>query len=54
VSVANEPAGKPYLKFSEPLAALLKQRGIRRAHLSLSDEIEMACAFVILEGEERG
>ena len=54
VSVANERSGKPYLKFSEPLAALLKQRGISRAHLSLSDEIEMACAFVILEGEDRG
>ena len=52
VSVANERSGKPYLKFSEPLAALLAQRGIRRAHLSLSDEIEMACAFVILEGNE--
>jgi holo-[acyl-carrier protein] synthase len=53
VSVANERSGRPYLKFSEPLAGLLAQRGIRRAHLSLSDEVEMACAFVILEGNER-
>jgi holo-[acyl-carrier protein] synthase len=52
VSVANERSGKPYLKFSEPLAALLEQRGISRAHLSLSDEVEMACAFVVLEGKE--
>ena len=52
VSVANECSGRPYLKFSEPLAALLDQRGIRRVHLSLSDEVEMACAFVILEGDE--
>lgn len=51
VSVANERSGKPYLKFSQPLAALLEQRGIKRAHLSLSDEVEMACAFVILEGD---
>jgi holo-[acyl-carrier protein] synthase len=51
VSIANDDSGRPYLKFSEPLAALLAQRGISRAHLSLSDEIEMACAFVILEGE---
>ncbi len=51
VSVANERSGKPYLKFSEPLAALLAQRGIRRAHLSLTDEVEMACAFVVLEGD---
>jgi holo-[acyl-carrier protein] synthase len=54
VSVANERSGRPYLKFSEPLAALLKQRGISRAHLSLSDEVEMACAFVVLEGEVHG
>ena len=53
VSVANERSGKPYLEFSEPLAALLDQRGIGRAHLSLSDEIEMACAFVVLEGKDR-
>lgn len=52
VSVANERSGRPYLKFSEPLAALLEQRGISRAHLSLSDEVEMACAFVVLEGKE--
>ena len=52
VSVANERSGRPYLKFSEALAALLKQRGVSRAHLSLSDEVEMACAFVVLEGED--
>ena len=51
VSVANERSGKPYLKFSEALAALLEQRGISRTHLSLSDEVEMACAFVVLEGD---
>jgi len=54
VSVANERSGKPYLEFSEPLAALLRQRGISHAHLSLSDEVEMACAFVILEGNGNG
>ena len=52
VSVANERSGRPYLKFSQPLAALLEERGIRRAHLSLSDEVEMACAFVVLEGRD--
>ena len=51
VSIANERSGRPYLKFSEALATLLDQRGIRRAHLSLSDEVEMACAFVVLEGD---
>jgi phosphopantetheinyl transferase (holo-ACP synthase) len=42
------------LKFSKPLALLLERRGIRRTHLSLTDEVEMACAFVILEGDEPG
>ena len=50
VSVENGRSGQPYLKFSDPLAALLRTRGITAAHLSLSDEIGMACAFVILEG----
>ena len=52
LSVANERSGRPYLKFSDPLGELLKRRGISRTHLSLSDEIEMACAFVVLEGDE--
>jgi holo-[acyl-carrier protein] synthase len=50
VSVENALSGKPQLLFSEPLAALLKQRGITTAHLSLTDELSIACAFVVLEG----
>jgi holo-[acyl-carrier protein] synthase len=50
VWVANDRAGKPVLGFSEPLAALLKRRGIEQVHVSLADETGMACAFVIAEG----
>lgn len=50
VSVDNARSGRPFLKFSAPLAALLERRGITAAHLSLSDEVGMACAFVVLEG----
>jgi holo-[acyl-carrier protein] synthase len=50
VWVANERSGKPVLRFSEPLAALLQRRGIVAAHVSITDEVEMACAHVILEG----
>jgi holo-[acyl-carrier protein] synthase len=50
VSVDNGRSGKPMLQFSEPLAALLQSRGVTAAHLSLTDEIGMACAFVVLEG----
>jgi holo-[acyl-carrier protein] synthase len=50
VWVENARSGKPSLKFSRPLAALLKRRGVAGVHLSLTDEAGMACAFVLLEG----
>jgi len=53
VWVENERSGKPTLKFSRPLAALLKRRGIENVYVSLTDEIGMACAFVIVEGTGR-
>ena len=49
VWVSNLRSGKPVLEFSAALAALLDERGVRRAHLSLSDEKLLACATVILE-----
>jgi holo-[acyl-carrier protein] synthase len=52
VWVANLPSGKPELKFSEPLKALLAQRGISRSHVSLTDERGIAAATVILECEK--
>jgi holo-[acyl-carrier protein] synthase len=51
VSVANHPSGKPYLRFSATLDELLAHRGVRGVHLSITDEISVASAFVILEGE---
>lgn len=50
VSVENGRSGRPMLRFSEPLAALVHSRGITASHLSLTDETGMACAFVVLEG----
>jgi len=49
VWVSNLRSGKPQLEFSVPLAALLEARGIRRTHLTLSDERGLAAATVILE-----
>jgi holo-[acyl-carrier protein] synthase len=49
VWVVNLKSGKPQLEFSDELQMLLKQRQIRRSHLSLSDEREIAAATVILE-----
>lgn len=50
VSVGNERSGKPVLRCSERLRELMNRRGIVTAHVSLTDERDMACAFVILEG----
>ena len=49
VWVVNLKSGKPQLEFSDALQKLLKQKQIHRAHLSLTDEKEMASATVILE-----
>jgi holo-[acyl-carrier protein] synthase len=51
--VENAPSGKPSLKFSGPMAEYLKERRIETVHLSLTDEIGMACAFVVVEGLDR-
>jgi holo-[acyl-carrier protein] synthase len=53
VSVENAPSGKPVLRYSDALSALMKARGIHRAHVSLTDEITLASAFVVLEGDEQ-
>ena len=53
VWVANDRAGKPVLGFSRPLEAFLKRRGVEKVHVSLTDEIGMACAFVVVEGAAR-
>lgn len=49
VWVSNLRSGKPVLEFSSALKHLLEARRIRGAHLSLTDEHQIACATVILE-----
>lgn len=49
VWVTNLRSGKPVLEFSPALAILLEKRGVRHAHVSITDERELACATVILE-----
>lgn len=49
ISVIQNSAGKPGFSFNEPLAALLRQRGIAGHHLTISDESNLACACVVLE-----
>jgi holo-[acyl-carrier protein] synthase len=49
VWVSHHALGRPQLEFSSEVAALLEVQGIRRAHLSISDERRLASATVILE-----
>jgi holo-[acyl-carrier protein] synthase len=49
VWVVNLKSGKPQLEFSDALKKLLERRDIRRSHLSLTDEKDIAAATVILE-----
>tara|TARA_Y100001936_G_scaffold253847_1_gene321597 strand:+ start:15142 stop:15519 length:378 start_codon:yes stop_codon:yes gene_type:complete len=49
IRVAHDCMGKPYYDFHPELNILIKNEGITRHHLSMSDELNLACAFVILE-----
>ena len=49
IRVAHDELGKPMLDFDPDLAALLARHAICSHHLSISDEKELAAAFVILE-----
>jgi holo-[acyl-carrier protein] synthase len=51
IAVVNHASGRPYLEFAAPLDELVRRRGVRGVHVSLTDERGMAAAFVILEGE---
>lgn len=48
ISVVHDELGKPAFEFSPQLADHLALKGLT-AHLSLSDEVDAALAFVILE-----
>ena len=50
MTVTHDTLGKPAFVFSMELSDYFKESGIVRHHLSISDERDMAVAFVILEG----
>lgn len=52
ITVSHDELGKPVFVFGQALDAFLRQRGVVRHHLSISDEHEHAVAFVILEGKD--
>ncbi|GGX81082.1 holo-[acyl-carrier-protein] synthase [Litchfieldella qijiaojingensis] len=49
IQVVNDTLGRPSLQLSGQARRLAESAGVRRIHLSLSDEDELACAFVVLE-----
>lgn len=54
VGVLNRPSGAPFFELSEALQEMVERRGVRRIHLTITDERSMACAFVVLEGDTVG
>ncbi len=52
ISVVHDDHGKPGLMFAPFIQAWLHRRGIDRCHLSITDERDLACAFVVLETQE--
>ena len=51
ITVARDPRGKPMLKPDDRMAEYLARNGVTRFHVSLTDDANMAMAFVVLESE---
>ncbi|OGS99340.1 MAG: holo-ACP synthase [Gallionellales bacterium RIFCSPLOWO2_12_FULL_59_22] len=49
IGITHDGLGKPVLRFDETLRIHLAQIGVNGHHLSISDERDMAVAFVVLE-----
>jgi holo-[acyl-carrier protein] synthase len=49
IEVARKPSGEPFVILHEPAEKLLRERGGRIVHLTLSHTEQHACAMAILE-----
>ena len=49
IEVIHDTLGKPKIKTVSELTFLVKSRNIKHCHLSISDEKNIAAAFVVLE-----
>lgn len=49
IAVSHDDLGKPILQLAPALLTLLQSKNIRHTHLSISDEKNLAAAFVVLE-----
>ncbi|MFZ5757509.1 MAG: holo-ACP synthase [Pseudomonadota bacterium] len=50
IVIGREPAGRPTVTLRGDALQLAHDRGVTQVHLSLSDEQDLALAFVVLEG----
>ena len=50
ITVTRDAMGAPGIEPSAEMSTYLKGRGVRRSHLSLTDDAGIAVAFVVLEG----
>lgn len=49
IAVTHDALGRPLLQLSTALQAFLKQHHIHQSHISISDEKNLALAYVVLE-----
>jgi len=49
--VGRDPRGKPLILPSPEMQRHLESLGVVRAHISLTDDEDVAMAFVVLEGK---
>jgi holo-[acyl-carrier protein] synthase len=49
IAVSHDDLGKPILQLAPALATLLQSKSILHTHISISDEKNLAAAFVVLE-----
>lgn len=49
IAIVHDAQGRPTLAFGQGLSDLIEARRIGSWHLSISDERDYACAFVVLE-----
>lgn len=49
IAVSHDALGRPLLQLSPTLQAFLRQHHIHQSHISISDEKNLALAYVVLE-----
>ena len=51
IEILRDEKGKPYVNLSEKAEKIVKEKGITKIHISLSDTDKLAMAYVVAEGD---